>query len=515
MSRSNRMRMGWLAAVAGGVTACSGAVGDLPLNDLRPDGDPAKAYSRTFTVSEDFRQGTLNGLSDDSAGQLQMAIGQTAFATPYMWIPNSQENSITLVDTIKSEVIGTYPLIDANGETCYNPSRTTVDFNWDVWVGCRGFASYINAPHAKPINEVDNKVMKVSFKTGKVILSVRVGDAPRALAIDANNHVWVGASVDDEVWEIDGDTGQCYRGDGCPNPAIPVTDFPYGAVVDQDGTLWVAHNKVPTGQPDQVTRIDTRTGQVMGVHGPYLRGSCNGLYGIAVDQLGDVWLGGFECNDVVKVSGKTGEMIGAYPVGGQHSRGVAVDLDGNVWVATSGTNTVTKINGATGALLATVGVGGAPIGVAVDAYGHVWSVNHGANSVTKVNGLKGTTAATDVGSRPYSYSDMMGLALRTITLRNQAVASWRTVVDAESERARFTSVQWTAELPSNTTFSVRVRCAADEAGLESVTFGPEMFAPGELSCAEGQRFLELEARFTAVGTSASPVLRDLTVHWEG
>ncbi|MHB8874171.1 MAG: YncE family protein, partial [Myxococcaceae bacterium] len=258
-------------SVAGLLAGCDGRVGAVdPADTVEPLGGPDR-YSQTFTTTEDFQAGLSNGVSDDSAGQLQMSIGQTAFQTPYMWIPNSTENSITLIDTMKNEVIGTYPLVSAAGETCWNPSRTTVDFNWDVWVGCRGTNSYINGRMGRSIQEVDNKVMKVSFRTGKVLLSVQVGNAPRAVAIDANNHVWVGASADDTVWEIDGDTGQCYRGNGCPKPAIAVPDFPYGAVVDQDGRLWLSHNKVTTDDQDQVSMIDTLTGAVLGIYGPFNR----------------------------------------------------------------------------------------------------------------------------------------------------------------------------------------------------------------------------------------------------
>lgn len=321
--------------------------------------------------------------------------------------------------------------------------------------------------------------------------------------------------------EIDGDTGACYRGDGCAQPAIAVPDFPYGAVVDQDARLWIIHNKVPTDDRDQISEIDTKTGAVLGIYGPFERAvgtgapTCVGLYGIAIDQLGDIWLGGMECQDVVKVSGKTGQMIGHYPVGGQATRGVAVDLDGNVWAASSGTQTITKLNGATGAVITTVEVQSSPIGVAVDAYGHVWAVNYGSNSVTKVNGLKLTTQQTLVGHNPYSYSDMMGLSLRTITLRKATLATWRAVVDSGSDSAHFTDVAWGADVPSATDFSVRVRCAAYCDSLATASFGADLTAPGPVSCAASERFMEVEARFTSNGTSASPVLDDLTVHWEG
>lgn len=473
---------------------------------LGPGSDAAVAqrYSKTYTEAQDFTEGVLNGLSSDSEGQLQMNVGQTEFATPYLWVPNSAENTITLIDTTDMSTIGTYPLIDDDGETCSNPSRTTVDFNWDVWVGCRGEESYCNrgeCPNEMDPEKVDNKVMKVSFRDGHVMLSVHVGNGPRALALDANNNLWVGCSVDDTVWEIDAETGACLRGEGCAQPAIAVPDFPYGSVVDQKGVLWTNHNEIPTESPCEVSRIDTTSGQVLGVYGPYIRNGCDDLYGITVDQLGDVWLGGFHCDDVVKISGQSGfegSLIGTYLVGGEDTRGVAVDLDGNLWAASSSTNTVTKLNGATGALLNTVQVGTSPIGVAVDSYGHVWVVNQGANSVTKINGIDMTTQEIDVGRGPYTYSDMLGLSLRTITLRNQSIATWRAQIDSGSSTSHFTELRWSVDVPPSTEFSVRYRCAKNQQGLDTAAFSLPMAEPGPVDCGElPLEWLEVEARFMA------------------
>lgn len=493
----------------------------------------SERFARTFTSKDDFRAGTYNGISDDVAGDLTMAVGQSRFATPYMWVPNSSENSISAIDTKTSALVGTWPLVTDTGEPCYNPSRTTVDFNFDCWVGCRGTNSYLQQYGGEPLAQVDVKVMKVSLKDKKVIKSVVVGHAPRALALDAKNHLWVGNSVDDTVWEIDGDTGQCYRGEraDCEKPAVQLgCDFPYGAVVDQKQMLWVVCRGY-AGQDGRVAKIDTATGTVLAKYGPFgtavpttfgeARAGCIQLYGISVDQLGDIWVGGFTCNDVIKLSGSTGALMGVKKLGGTTTRGVSVDLDGNIWAASSSTSTVSKIEGATGALIKTVDVPNGPIGVAVDAYGHLWAVSQNANNVTKVNGVDSAKKTTMVGQGPYSYSDMLGLSLRMVTLGRQAVATWRGVVDSNDDAAHFNTVKWSVETPTNTTFTVRARCATTKAGLTTAAFGRELTGPGVAvdsgggSCtrASPQRYLEVEARFSSAGTSASPALKDLTAYW--
>ena len=511
------------------------------------DAGNANPSAQTFTSQDDFKKGTYNGVSDDVAGELQMAIGQSMFSTPFLWVPNSTDNSISIIDTLKASLVGTYPLKDpTSGELCYNPSRTTVDFNFDAWVGCRGFNSYLDNYGGETLDIVDNKVMKVSFKTGAVLKSIKVGHAPRALALDAQGHLWVGCSVDDTVWELDGETGECLRGDraDCKAPSVKMTcdgcaastsncglscDFPYGAVVDQKGMMWIACRGY-AGQDGRVAKVDTATGTLVASYGPFKdqvptvfgqsRAGCWQIYGIGVDQLGDVWVGGFTCDDILKLSGVDGSLMGVKKLGGTTTRGVAIDLDGNVWAASSSTSTVTKIEGATGNLLKTVDVPNGPIGVAVDAYGHLWAVSQGADSVTKINGVDGSKKTVAVGHGPYSYSDMLGLSLRTVTLNRQSIATWRAIVDSQDNASHFTEVKWSADVPPKTTLALRVRCAATADGLPTAAFGTDMGAAGPVdqgggSCSRSQpqRFLEVEARFTATGTSASPTLHDFTAYW--
>ena len=59
---------------------------------------------------------------------------------------------------------------------------------------------------------------------------------------------------------------------------------------------------------------------------------------------------------------------------------------------------------------------------------------------------------------------MLGLSLRTVTLARQAIATWRVVVDSTDDATHFTGVKWAVDTPTNTTFSVRVRCATTKRG---------------------------------------------------
>jgi len=85
----------------------------------------------------------------------------------------------------------------------------------------------------------------------RVVLNVVVGDEdsePLALAIDANNQVWVGLYQENRYVKLDGDTGEIRM-------SIPVPGCPRCAVIDSRGILFSAD--------DGITMINTRTGKVI------------------------------------------------------------------------------------------------------------------------------------------------------------------------------------------------------------------------------------------------------------
>jgi streptogramin lyase len=511
MGRSRLLLAALVAALSGASVTCGDAGGTHPDAGDGTDSGPARRYSKIFTSDEDFAAGVESGVNHTSQpNQMQMNMGRTVFETPFIWIPNSTDNTVTQVDTMSGVVIGSYPL-EKGGIKCTNPSRTTVNEDNDVWIACRGSAN----------------IIKISHQTGQAMLLVPLEGVPRGIAIDATRKLWVGCGDDelndlDPVYKIDEVTGECLMGNqpGCVKPPLQVADWPYGAAVDQRGYLWELSNHHWTN--GTLTKIDTTTDTIVGTYKrtpiptsprPNDQTACSLFYGIAIDQLGDVWTGNHTCNDVLKFNGQTGAFIAGYPSGGQQTRGVAVDLDGNIWVANSGTHTATKLNGRTGDILYDLNVGTHPIGIGVDAYGHVWAVNLLSNNVYKINGVTLEKEIIPVGTQPYTYSDMLGTALRTITLRRSGTAYWTVNYDTGLLRPTWRDIRWGAEEPEGTRVRVRTRCAATQADLYTATFSEYLDMPGPIVCAP-ERFIQIEVEFSASEMTASPVLKDLTVIWE-
>jgi len=496
MTRTTIASIALLAACGSAAPGCNTPNYEPPPVEMAPG-----RFSRTFTTGADFERGTLAGVNDTSEpDQLQMNEARAVFETPYLWTPNSLDNTITQIDTLTGAVLGTYPLTK-DGVQCLNPSRTTVNLDNDVWVMCR------NSANAAKVSSID----------GSVIMIVPLEGVPRGVAIDANGYIWIGCGDDelndlDPVYKLDEATGACILGNqpGCQGPPLMVGDWPYGAAVDQHGFLWELSNYHWTG--GSLTKIDTNTNTVVGT---YFRtdGGCSQFYGIAIDQLGDVWTGNLSCSDVLKFDGETGDFIAGYYSGGLNTRGVAVDLDGNVWVANSGTNTATKLNGRTGEILRTLNVGAQPIGIAVDAYGHIWAVNMSSNDVYKINGITFDVTSVPVGNGPYTYSDMMGTALRTITLRSDGAAYWTVNYDTGMNPAMWDTIAWNAEEPTSTNVRVRTRSADTEAALYSAAWSDYLDAPGAITSTPA-RWIQIEAEFSSGDLAATPVLHDLTIEWE-
>ena len=169
-----REMSGRLSLGVAGVVAIMAAASCGP----EPDGEvgektAALAGSRLYTLDADFDEGVLDGVEHDTVpDQLQLSVVQSTL--PFIWIANSGENSVSKIDTVTGNELGRY----RTGPGSENPSRTTVDIDGNVWVGCSGNDSYINTeevPTRAVPQEVDYKVVKLAKADGRVLLSVPVG----------------------------------------------------------------------------------------------------------------------------------------------------------------------------------------------------------------------------------------------------------------------------------------------------------------------------------------------------
>ncbi|HEV3191875.1 MAG TPA: NHL repeat-containing protein [Polyangiaceae bacterium] len=245
-----------------------------------------------------------------------------------------------------------------------------------AWVGTGGGT---NSPLAR-INTVDGSV--TTFNTGP-------GDA---VALDPAGNVWLSDCWNNQLHKVDPASG------AVTSYAVP-GHCPAGIASDASGNLYVAHGDGGSG----VHKIQGSDGSVLWTN----PGVCSfWAWGTAVDASGNVWVTCQNANQVVKLKGADGTIVGTYPVGAAPI-GVAVDASGNVWVANNAGPSVTKVSGATGAVIGTYSLGNYPWGIAADGFGNVWvaafsqSGGGGNGYAMKLSGADGSVIGTyAVGATP-------------------------------------------------------------------------------------------------------------------
>ncbi|MFZ5786707.1 MAG: MopE-related protein, partial [Acidobacteriota bacterium] len=366
-----------------------------------------------------------NGVGLDPNGDLVLDKTKTNFN--YMWIANSLDTlgaaggcnwaseptynqalnpkcrgTVSKVDTVTMKEVARYfsitcsskpgqsGCVDLHGkpitaEFVHAPSRTAVDYNFDVWVANRAFAGQPSA--TKIANDLadcidrnkngkidtskdqdgDGKInpdcdgdgLPDSLATvcagalaGKppefvgnddecILFTVNYGDSNdygRSICLDTGidigaSNAWVGTynhPGQNRYYKIDGKSG------ALAGPFdLPAGHASYGCVVDSQRILWSADFAgtivyLNTVNPTQV--------------GPLLSPpwTPKGFYGITVDGSDRIWAGGWSSGRTYRYTPKrtsfadlaAGTWLGAkQPAGFDYSRGIAADLRGKVWVA--------------------------------------------------------------------------------------------------------------------------------------------------------------------------------------
>lgn len=513
--------------VAGAVVARpqSGDAVRAEVTLLRNQTSPASGH---FTLKQDFEAGELVGVEFNPSGD-QIQLGRENITFPFIWVPNSNEGTVSKVDTRTGREIGRYRTgPKGNG----NPSRTTVDLRGNCWVGNRytGTAvkiglfengQYIDRNHNGRIDTstdlngdgeitgdellpwgqdecVLSEVVVIPGSEGTFVpggytgpyASDDLNPGPRGFALDADNHLWVGTYGTAKFYKVDGETGAILK-------TIDVSSTShtcYGALIDAQGILW------SSGQSrNHVLRLDTRTEQFTVIPMPHF------VYGLGIDQQGHLYLSGWESSRLTKLDVRTGEILWTKP-GAFQARGVAVTSDGDVWTANSGPGTVTRWS-SEGELKVTLNVGNTPTGVAVDADGKVWVVNDGDEFIHRIDPASNQIELSKriPGGLHYGYSDMTGIIARNTTTR---IGTWTVTHNSRATGTAWGLVSWTASEPSGAKIRVQARSTEDLvtwSSWEAVTNGVALTTtlPGQ--------FLQVEVTLQAGLNNDSPVLYDLAI----
>ncbi|MBU0718485.1 MAG: hypothetical protein KJ749_09580, partial [Planctomycetes bacterium] len=506
---------------------------------------PSAQGDVTYSTTTQFSGGTFINLNPNS-DELQINTwAQTKTADPpvlpYLWVACSGRGTVVRIATADhyspvdqkpvqaGDILGEYR---AGPDACgsgpgfgQDPSRTTVDFDGNVWVANRAnleafeceddlCGHVVKIASGLAFQWVDrncNGVLDTStglgdirawpnpdglctsddvrFAQDELILLYQpiLGTGTRTVAVDRENNVWIGGY--DNGWHglVDGQTGALLRDEG----VLPCGG--YGGVVDCHGVLWSARSLEDF---DVLLRFDPNTVPP----DPDCISIVNS-YGLAVDTLGNIWNSQFQQQTVTKLC-PAGGILGTFPSGGDGSRGVVVTPeDDDVWIANSFSNNVAHLPNEGQPLEATVSVGYEPTGVAVDSTGKIWVTNLSANNVARIDPV---TNSIDLGpinlnldpfqswhgaAGPYNYSDMTGVNLYA-TIAPAGV--WTVVADSGDVGTVWDRIHWAATIGAGT---ITVQARADN---ETYDLGEHRYIDIEsneaLNCALTGQFLQIRVQ---------------------
>lgn len=483
-----------------------------------------------------------SGVNTDPNGYL--VLDSTKIDFPFIWIANSAEDTVSKVNTRLVCEVARYGV-------CDDPSRTAVDLNGNGIITCRGDGKVAKVAifeqdcvdrngngridtsrdlngdcRITPDEMVTNDecvlwVMQPDGQTGTGCAGSGNGCA-RAAGVDRDNNIWVGFWNSYRLRKLRGS-------DGAVLQTITLQERPYGLAIDQAGIIWVA-SRDPF--PHRLVKVHPDQGRLGAWNVPG-----NYAYGIAVDPWGKVWVATGESQGVSRFDPVTSQFTNTFTWSGRgYTRGVAIsvlrDQSGAVvdskvyvahhtWTCQSGRyiSVVSAKNVSDEPAIDLVSLLG-PVGVAVDFDGYIWSVNQCTSSASKINPYTKTVVATQlVGQNPYTYSDMTGYALKTITAPQ---GYYRHVFEGwQTQATAWNLIYVDADLPGDgkTFVKVRFRVADSIQGLQSQAwFGPYGPYPpavfpldlGAIGNIVG-RFLEVEVTLYTTDANLVPRLKSIRV----
>ena len=486
-----------------------------------------------------------NGVGTDPSGNIVLDSSSLQFNN--IWIANSGEGTVSKLNTKTGLELARYTV-------CANPSRTAVDKDGNVYVGCRddGGVAKILIDSATCVDKNGNGKIDTSADTngdGKITgaeklaagqdeciawiaypdgvggCGASVGCA-RALAVDKNNKPWVGFWSSRNVRRLNTATGASEALVNL-NDIAPGTS-PYGMALDQAGVLWLSM-RTNGGSAPRLVKINSTTlaKQAFTLPSGFVHG-----YGIAVDPDGLVWMAGGESSRIVRFNPTNNTMSELTIAGKGYTRGVAAGTDGFVYVAhhswdggcanASVARWISKINRTTMQVAASFDLGGlkGTVGLTLDFDGNLWAVNQCSSTATKLNptGSGQILGEFPVGASPYTYSDMAGFALKTVVAPQgtytKTYVGWPTLVTT------WKLLYITATTPAGTWVSFRYRTAPTLAALATAPWSsdygpspPANFLPFNLESIGSIQgtYFQLEIKLNSGDNKTTPLLQGVQV----
>ena len=327
----------------------------------------------------------------------------------YIWIANSQQGTISKIDTVTMVEEGRYQAKPQFGD----PSRTSVNLNGDVAVANRngGVAKF----WANPADCVDSNGtpgIQTSTGPGDVLpweeddclawytpftcssnrpVAWTRGEWSAAACSYTDAKLWT--VCDQSVMLLDGETGVVEQTIAVPSPGG--FSFVYGGAADADGNFW----GLDTGS-GQIFRVDAADFSTVAFPLP-----ASGGYGITVDPMGRPWVCGGGGASRFNLDTSTWDSTGGGGIGGCMTDGVST-----LWHSNSG-GTLLGFDIETLQIVEQIQLPEYVHGVSVDFYGNVWGVSFAGSNAYRADPATDQVDVYSGLTGAYTYSDMTGFAL--------------------------------------------------------------------------------------------------------
>jgi hypothetical protein len=408
-------------------------------------GVESTSTTTTTTDGTSTGDGTTGGSSSTGAPvdcEPGDSMGGGDVEKSFLWVANSDQGSVSKVDTQTMVELGRYRTGPLGGYN-ENPSRTAVSFDGRfVIVNGRqsGRSTVIAANLEDCVDKNNNGKIETSqnkndllawdadeCKIWSVVHPIKAGDigaGPRGvtwtpgtwnkdLCKFENPKVWVG------YLPAQGGIAHMARLnglDGTVEETVVINNWskgwanygPYGAALDKSFNVWF------TGLRGELFRINTANNPA--TFDRWTPPAGTESYGMTVDPDGDPWMAG--CSGPVSTYEPLLNKFTSVPGTNACYRGAAADHDGNIWVASNGPCGIVQIDHKTNTLIKFHNTApcSTPVGVSVDTEGFVWLVdeNGWAWKIDPANpaGMK----KVDIVGDHYTYSDMTGGQLKSVIL---------------------------------------------------------------------------------------------------
>ena len=297
--------------------------------------------SRTYTSNADFDEGLLLSVNYSVPGSLR--LDQPGKPLPFVYIPCSARGTVVRIDAESGAITGEF--LSAPDGRAKDPSRTTVDEYGNVWVS----------------NRAENSVINGVSKGSVIRIGIVIG-------------------------------GTRCNADGTPNPSgqFLKPPFLYNTCIDRNGDGLIRTSRglgdilpwTNAGGVDNDGGVETAQDEAITV---YTRVFATGARTLAIDENGDIWVGGSANRFHEKLNGTTGQPIpGTVFNTGTGGYGGLIDGNGFLWSSGAPGNPILKYNTNTG--VATNISGNGDYGLGIDPNtGEIWATNVEGNRVVKMS----------------------------------------------------------------------------------------------------------------------------------